>query len=372
MIFWGVVTICQGVVKTQGQLVACRFLLGIFEAGFVPGCTYLISMYYKRHELQWRFNLFFSASILSGAFSGLLAYAIANMSGIRGYKGWRWIFIIEGLATVFIGFACWFLIVDWPEQAKFLSPEERALLVRRISDDNGEARMDRLDRTAAKRVFSDWKIYCGTFMYMGVLTTGYAGSFFIPTIVKALGFTSTAAQVRTIPIYVVACACALTTAVVTDKLRHRYAFTILGVLVSTIGYALLLCGSRIATGVQYFALFLVVSGGYICQPVVIIWVQNSVAGHYKRSVASAVMIGFGNTGGIIASNVFITSEAPRYPTGYGTSLGLLWLTGVLCTVFFFGLRAENKRRDRGGRDYRLEERDVDNMGDDHPGFRFMY
>lgn len=86
----GIVTICQGVVKTPGQLQAMRFLLGLFESGFFPGCTYLISMYYKRYELQWRFNIFFTGSILAGSFSGLLAYAIAHMDGTAGYSGWRW------------------------------------------------------------------------------------------------------------------------------------------------------------------------------------------------------------------------------------------------------------------------------------------
>lgn len=92
----GIITIGQGVTKSLGGLVACRVLIGLFEAGFVPGCIYLISMFYKRHELQWRINLFYAASILAGAFSGLLAYAIAHMSGVAGYSGWRWIFILEG------------------------------------------------------------------------------------------------------------------------------------------------------------------------------------------------------------------------------------------------------------------------------------
>ena len=90
MFCWGVVTIGQGLVKTNGGLQAMRFLLGFFESGFFPGCTYLISMYYKRYELQWRFNIFFTGSILAGAFSGLLAYAISHMDGIQGYAGWRW------------------------------------------------------------------------------------------------------------------------------------------------------------------------------------------------------------------------------------------------------------------------------------------
>lgn len=90
MFLWGIVSICQGVVKTPGQLQAMRFLLGLFESGFFPGCTYLISMYYKRYELQWPFNIFFTGSILAGSFSGLLAYAIAHMDGTAGYSGWRW------------------------------------------------------------------------------------------------------------------------------------------------------------------------------------------------------------------------------------------------------------------------------------------
>lgn len=92
----GVLTIGQGVTGSFGGLVACRVLIGLFEAGFVPGCVYLISMFYKRHELQWRVNLFYTASILAGAFSGLLAYAISHMAGVANYSGWRWIFILEG------------------------------------------------------------------------------------------------------------------------------------------------------------------------------------------------------------------------------------------------------------------------------------
>lgn len=62
----------------------------IDSSDFVAGCVYLISMYYTRFELQWRLSLFFSASILAGAISGLLAYAIANMGGVGGYEAWRW------------------------------------------------------------------------------------------------------------------------------------------------------------------------------------------------------------------------------------------------------------------------------------------
>lgn len=83
------------------------------------------------------------------------------MDGIAGYSSWRWIFIIEGLATVVIAAASKFLIVDWPETSSFLNDEERALLLSRLLDDRKDAQMDRLDSAARRRVLRDIKIYLG-------------------------------------------------------------------------------------------------------------------------------------------------------------------------------------------------------------------
>ncbi|KAF2169761.1 hypothetical protein M409DRAFT_64778 [Zasmidium cellare ATCC 36951] len=373
MTLWGITTIGQGLVRTNGGLQAMRFLLGLFEAGFFPGCVYLISMYYKRYELQWRLSIFFTGSILAGAFSGLLAYAIAKMDGIAGYSGWRWILIIEGIFTTVVGVAAKWFVPDWPETAKFLNAEEKELLIARLTADVADAKMNRLDRRAVGRILGDWKIYVGTAMYFGIVNTGYATSFFTPTIIAQLGYKAEQAQVRSIPIFIVATVFCVATAYLTDRLKHRYAFTLLGCLVATVGYAILLAQKHgVPAGVQYFAIFLIVTGGYMCQPVTLAWVSNCMGGHYKRSISSAVMVGFGNAGGIVASNVFITSEAPGYPTGYGVSLGLVWICAAACLTLLIGNILENRKRERGERDWRLEEEDADNLGDDHPHFRFSY
>lgn len=83
------------------------------------------------------------------------------MSGVGGYSGWRWIFIIEGLITVVAAACGKYFIVDWPENAKFLSADERQLLSRRLQRDVPEAKMDRLDTKAKRRILCDWKIYIG-------------------------------------------------------------------------------------------------------------------------------------------------------------------------------------------------------------------
>ena len=211
-------------------------------------------------------------------------------------------------------------------------------------------------------------------MYFGVVTTGYSTSFFTPTILKQLGWTSVKAQVYSIPIYIVAAVFALLTALATDAARHRYAFIMAGVALATVGYGILLNTKSVSVGARYFALYAITTGGYMAQPITMGWLSNNVAGHYKRAVSSAMQIGIGNLGGIVASNVYLTNQAPTYPAGYGTSLGCLWLCGLAATVMLVGLMFENKARNAGKRDWRYnipaEERD--NMGDDHPSFRFTY
>lgn len=122
---WGVIMTCTGLVNNYSSLMAVRVLLGIFEAGFFPGAIYLCSYWYMPKDLALRISYFYCASALSGAFSGLLAAAIAKMDGIGGYEGWRWIFILEGLATVVLGVACFFFLIDTPALSKrWLEPDE--------------------------------------------------------------------------------------------------------------------------------------------------------------------------------------------------------------------------------------------------------
>jgi len=89
-ISWSLVMTLTGVVQNWGGLVACRFFLGVTEAGFFPGAILIVSSWYLTNEVGQRIALFYSASALTGAFSGLLAFAIAKMDGLGGYEGWRW------------------------------------------------------------------------------------------------------------------------------------------------------------------------------------------------------------------------------------------------------------------------------------------
>lgn len=94
-------------------------------------------MWYCRHELQIRQALFFSAASAAGAFSGLLAFAIAKMDGVGGLAGWRWIFILEGIATVLVAILAFWTLFDFPETASFLTQDEREYVMSRLRYQGG-------------------------------------------------------------------------------------------------------------------------------------------------------------------------------------------------------------------------------------------
>lgn len=129
----------------------------------------MISFWYKREESQRRFTLFWSSVLCASMFGGLLASAIAQMQGVRGYSSWRWVFILEGIATIVIGIAAYFLVSDFPADARWLSAEEREFVIARTATDDGSAS----PVTARKVVsfFGNVKNLIGGFMYFGNLSS---------------------------------------------------------------------------------------------------------------------------------------------------------------------------------------------------------
>lgn len=102
-IIWGLVSACTSQVKTPGEIIACRFILGFVEAPFFPGVLFYLSKWYTKEELSLRMAVFYSGSLVSGAFGNLMAAGILNgLAGARGYSAWQWLYIIEGSITIFV------------------------------------------------------------------------------------------------------------------------------------------------------------------------------------------------------------------------------------------------------------------------------
>ncbi|KAF7361774.1 putative transporter C11D3.18C [Mycena venus] len=174
VISWGTVQLGEGFVKSWNQLLACRILLGAFEAGFFPPLVFIITTWYKRHEVQKRLAVFYLASIVIAGFSGIFSYGITFLHGKGGLGAWNWIFIIEGILTLVLGILTLLFAVGFPQSNKFLSEKETKFVLARVQEDRGDALAD--DMTVAKVLhhLCDWILWAYPLMYLSSTMPAYA------------------------------------------------------------------------------------------------------------------------------------------------------------------------------------------------------
>ncbi|KAJ7091872.1 MFS general substrate transporter [Mycena belliarum] len=375
-VVWGIVMTLMGLVKTYPQLVGVRVCLGVAEAGLFPGVVYFLSLWYPRHMLQWRVGLFFGAASMAGAFSGLLAYGINFMSGTQGLLGWSWIFILEGIATVIVGILAFFVLVDFPATAKFLTLEERSFIVWRKKYDNssvGEEEHFEIRHLVAAS--TDWQVWLHILIYFSVIVPLYGITLFLPTIITTFGHNVPVSQLLTVPPYVFATITLFVFAYWSDRIQKRAPFIYAGLLMLLVGFAINI--SNAPAGVKYFGTFFCVGGSYAAFPGVVAWLGNNVSGQYKRGIAMALHIGIGNFGGAIASNIYRTQDKPRFLIGHGCELMFIGI-GLICVpIAVVSYSRINARRDEAfraaterGEKSLYTNKELREMGDRAPDFRY--
>ncbi|TIA53911.1 MFS general substrate transporter [Aureobasidium pullulans] len=352
MVAWGIVMTLMGLVKDFHGLLIARIFLGVTEAGLFPGVVFYNTMWYCRYEVQVRQAYFFSAASVAGAFSGLLAYGISYMEGVGGLAGWRWIFILEGLLTFLVAIVAYFVLVDYPETASFLTVEERAFITYRLKYDGQDAntdhgyrvaQTDRSDKKFLFAAFRDWQIWVNIVVYWGYVCPLYGISLFLPTIIKELGYKTTTAQLLTVPIYVVASAITIAVAYAADRKRLRSPWILVGLCFQAIGF--IMCISTSHPGVTYAGIFIAACALYQCQPSNITWLSNNLSGSYKRAVGMGIQISVGNLAGAMASNFYRSTDAPRYILGHGLEIGFICMGIVALLIQVFNYRRINKQRE---------------------------
>lgn len=184
-----------------------RLLLGLLEAGTCPGAAYLLSCWYCRFELQKRNSLFVMMGMVAQAFAGILAYGLIQMGGLASIAGWRWILIIEGVATCVVAIGAYWMLVDFPELAtkswRFLDQKQVDFVVARIEKDRADVIPDPFSWKVYLSHAKDIHICCWSFISLCVTTNTYALSFFMPIILQqSMGFGVAESQCLTAPPYV--------------------------------------------------------------------------------------------------------------------------------------------------------------------------
>ncbi|KAF2787424.1 MFS general substrate transporter [Melanomma pulvis-pyrius CBS 109.77] len=379
MVAWGIVMTLMGIVQNYHGLLIARIFLGVAEAGLFPGVAYYITMWYCRHEAQFRQALFFSAASVAGAFSGLLAYGIAHMDGVGGLEGWRWIFILEGILTVVVAFIAFFTLHDFPETATFLTEEERAFIVYRLKyqghqagDEVKVAQDDTFQWKYVKAAFLDWQIWTNIWVYWGIVAPLYGISLFLPSIIRGLGYTSSTAQLLTVPIYITASVLAVAVAWVSDRYGKRFPFILVCLILMAIGFIMCISSSR--PGIIYAGVFIAACALYPAFPGNITWLSNNLAGSTKRATGQAIQIAMGNLAGAMASNFYRSKDAPHYVLGHALELAFICAGILALLILVFNYRRINAKRARQMADgahngYTPEEMSV--LGDRALTFRYF-
>jgi MFS family permease len=309
------------------------------------GAAFYLSSWYKRRELSWRISILFSAAALAGAFGGVLAFAIGKMDGLGGQEGWRWIFYIEGMATVIVGGLAFFLINDFPsDRPKFLTEEECERTISRLQADAGPGAGEHFSWKQVRAAFSDWKIYVFCICYIGIAEPFYSLSLFSPTIVQSLGFKTYRAQLMTAPPYAFSFVTTMATAYFSDRFARRAVFIVFWLIITIIGFIILIVVEDLSA--KYFAVFLAAGGISPCIATCITFISGNISPHTKRATALAFMLSVGNSGGAISGQIYRSQDAPRYILGHAINLGFCVMALITVSILFIGLGLENRRRDR--------------------------
>lgn len=375
ILLFGVVTICMAYSRNFGGLIACRFFLGIFEAGTFPSIFYIMANYYCQRESQRRFSFFFSCTCLAGGCAGAIAFRIKDLDGKHGLASWQWIYIIEGSFTAGLAFFLYFFIPDFPEESRFLNENEKIFLKKKLEIYSGNSGYEiKQTWSDIAKVFKEPALYICAVAYFALIVPAYSYAFFAPSIIKELGYTAMAAQSHSIYPWLASMGFSIIIAFVSDYFYIRTPFAILAGIISAVGYAIVL-GCTHNSNAKYGGLFLLACGLYTAMPILICWVSLNFSGHTRKSVGTAFIIGFGNIGGIVASFLFPNKDAPKYTMGLSVGLAFTVFAIVLLMVYCGYLMYMNKKKQSEA--YKIAwdqntDREKIMKGDLNPDFRYLY
>ncbi|CAN9294915.1 unnamed protein product [Alternaria alternata] len=326
MFVWAIVSACTALVQNFGGLVACRFFLGITEAPFYPGATYMLSIFYTRKEVATRIALLYCAQILATGFSGLIAAGVFQLDGARGIAGWRWLFIIEGAVTALVAIWGFFMLPNTPLTTSWLNPRERELAHARMERDRvGDSTEPVSMMEGLRQACRDKRTWLFCLMQNFHLSACSFNSFF-PTVVKTLGFSTTITLVLTCPPFLLAGAAGIATGWSSGRMHERTWHITGGLLVAIVGFVI--AASTLNTAGRYVACFIFPIGAYSVNSVIIGWASSTLS---QTKEKKAVVLAMTNVGGqigyIYGAYLWPDTDKPRYGIGFGASAAF-----ALCSI----------------------------------------
>lgn len=372
---FGIMTVAFAFVNSIQTACAVRFLLGIFEAGMLPGIAYYLSRWYRRSELAFRISLYMVMAPLAGAFGGLLASAILKLNSFGSTHRWQMIFAIEGIITIGLSLIAFVTLTDRPETARWLTTEEREMVINRLKSERVGATevLDKMNTTKFLRGVLNPVVLGTSWIFLLECITVQGLAFFAPTIIRTIYPRETVIrqQLLTVPPYIVGAFAIVSVSYLSSKIDKRNIFLGIGAIPVMVGYIMFLA-SNIAK-VRYAATFIIATGAFLGGSLCNAQVAANVVSDTARSSAIGTNVMFGNIGGLIATWAFLPFDGPNYPIGNGLNLAVQAV--VLITAVSLGLwmvrdNKQRKQRDVAAELSSLSPEAIEQLDWKHPGFEW--
>ncbi|KAJ5280932.1 hypothetical protein N7478_006304 [Penicillium angulare] len=336
IILWAFVSGCTAATFNTPGILMVRFFLGFVEAPFFPGAVYFLSCWYTKREIGVRMALLICGILLSNAFAGLISAGIlSGMGGVAGLAAWRWLFILEGIATLLLGTIALFVLPDFPGTTKWLTEAEKVVAQARLAVDAGNDVLLDAEEVPLMRgliwAVKDVRTWIFACMQMST-TASISYSHFFPTLIKQLGFKSnTIVLLLTSPPYFVAFLWALSWAWLADRKQMRSVPSGVSQIAAIVGTILLIAVTD-QLWARYVFTILVCCGTFGVYSTTYAWLSSTLT---QPPIKRAVAIGLANTcancASLFANYFWLDEYGPEYRESWGCLLAFQAL-GMACIL----------------------------------------
>ena len=299
MILWGCVSSSMMFVRTPREFYALRFLLGVAEAGFFPGMILYLKNWFPSRARARAVACFMAANPVAGIVGGPISGALLGLQSTAGLAGWQWLFLMEGLPAIVLGTAAFFFLTDRPEEAAWLTTEQRAWLLDVLKGERKSP--SAIARTDAFMGLTNGRVWLFSLVYFGLTTCSYGTVFWLPKLIRSFSTANNFAigVISTIP-YLAAAVAMVLVGIHSDRTGERRWHVALSAFTGVAGtfaaaYAGSLAGAVTALSVTLMAVYAMLGP---------FWAMPTRQFHGAAAATSIALINsVGNLGGLFGPYV---------------------------------------------------------------------